>query len=416
MTAYPAWTPAARPGIVPLRPLSFGLILGRSFAALRQNPRVLLGFAVTVQAIATFVGTAAIVAVMLWAFLRLDTLRPGTPEFDEVMAGSIAISAIAGVLISLVLGALSVLVQGVVVSEVAHAVLAEKLTLGALWRRVKPVVWRLIGYTLLLTLIVLVGLGLVVAGVIALGVANMVGGIVAAIVLALAAIPLALWLTVKLLLVAPAIVLEHATITGAVARSWRLTTGRFWPALGIVVIISLVFGFLAQVVSLPFSFATTAISTVLSPTGDPETGTIVALVVGGVLTQIVTVLVQAVALIVQSTATSLIYVDCRMRREGLDQDLLAYVERRDAGAGDLPDPYSLHIGRVIAPRAPAYPAYGHPGYGAYPGYPQQPAAYGYPQQPTPYGAAQVAPPAPVPPAAPAAPPAPAERATTWAQP
>ena len=58
MTAYPAWTPASRPGIIPLRPLTFGTILGRSFAALRQNPRVLLGFALCVQ-------TAAYVLVLL---------------------------------------------------------------------------------------------------------------------------------------------------------------------------------------------------------------------------------------------------------------------------------------------------------------------------------------------------------------
>ena len=34
MTAYPAWTPASRQGIIPLHPLSFGNILGRSFCAL----------------------------------------------------------------------------------------------------------------------------------------------------------------------------------------------------------------------------------------------------------------------------------------------------------------------------------------------------------------------------------------------
>ena len=45
MTAYPAWTPASRAGIVPLHPYGFGTILGRSFVALRHNPRVLLGFA-----------------------------------------------------------------------------------------------------------------------------------------------------------------------------------------------------------------------------------------------------------------------------------------------------------------------------------------------------------------------------------
>ncbi|MCR2816140.1 glycerophosphoryl diester phosphodiesterase membrane domain-containing protein [Microbacterium jiangjiandongii] len=396
MTAYPAWTPAARPGIVPLRPLSFGVILGRSFSALRQNPRVLLGFALAVQSVATFLGSLAIVAILIAAYLRLDTLRPGTQAFDEVMAGSIAIGFGGSVLVSLVMSAVSVIVQGVVVAEVTRAVVAEKLTLRALWTQVKPVIWRLVGYTLLLTLVVLVALGIVVAGAVVLVLSDPVSGIVVALGVGLAAIPLALWLTVKLLLVPPAIILERATITGAIARSWTLTRGRFWSTLGVVVIISVAFGTIGQLVSLPFSLATTAVSTVLAPTGDPETGFLVALVVGGVLTQVVTVLVQSVALIVQSTATSLIYVDCRMRREGLDQDLLAYVERRDAGATDLDDPYTRHIGRAVAPRAAApgpyaaYPpppgAYPSPPAGAYPppaGYTPPPGAYPPPARPEP---------------------------------
>src|SRR3546814_8480057 len=52
VTAYPAWTPAPRPGIVPLHPFGFGTTLGRSFTALRQNPGVLLGFALGVQTLA----------------------------------------------------------------------------------------------------------------------------------------------------------------------------------------------------------------------------------------------------------------------------------------------------------------------------------------------------------------------------
>lgn len=411
MTAYPAWTPAARPGIIPLRPLSFGTILGRSFSALRQNPRVLLGFAVGVQSVATFIGTAAIVAVTVAAYLRLDTLRPGTPEFDEVAAGSIAVSLIAAVVISLALGTLGVLVQGVVVSEVAHAAVAEKLTLGALWARVKPVAWRLIGYTLLVTLVVLVGIALVVVGIIALWAAAPAGGIALTIAVVLAAIPLGLWLTVKLLLAPAAIILEGATITGAIGRSWRLTRGRFWSTLGIVVIIATVFGTVAQLVSIPFSFATTAISTVFAPTGEPQTGAIVALIVGGVLTQIITVLLQTVALIAQSTATSLIYIDCRMRHEGLDQDLLAYVEQRDAGVRELADPYRLHIGRVAGPRAPLpHPGYGYPpppGPDGYPGYPGYPGYSGSPVPPQAYV------PQHVPDGADAAPP---ERTTPWVQP
>ncbi|MCR2818102.1 glycerophosphoryl diester phosphodiesterase membrane domain-containing protein [Microbacterium sp. zg.Y1090] len=384
MTAYPAWTPVTRPGIIPLRPLTFGLVLGRSFSALRQNPRVLLGFAVLVQSVATFLGTTVIVAVSVPAFLRLDTLRPGTPAFDQVLAGSVAMVLAASVLIGLALSALSVLVQGVVVSEVAHAVVAEKLTLRVLWARVKPVAWRLVGYTLLLSLATLVVLGAVVAAVVALVFADVLSGVLLGVGLGLAAIPLVLWLTVKLLLVAPTIILEHATIRGALARSWSLTRGRFWPMLGVVVIISMAFATLGQLVSVPFSLATTAVSTVLTPTGDPETSGFVLLIVGGLLTQAVTVLIQAVSLIVQSTATSLLYIDARMRREGLDQDLLAYVERRDAGVADLPDPYRLHVGRVIAP-TPAY-AYGYAPSPGYPGSPAYPPYAPYPPAP-PAGAA-----------------------------
>src|SRR3546814_5228816 len=77
-----------------------------------------------------------------------------------------------------------------------------------------------------------------------------------------------------------------------------------------------------------------------------------------VITQIVTIVIQCIALIVQSTATALIYVDSRMRHEGLDLDLLSYVERRDAGAQDLPDPYRVHIGRSLALRPPQVPGWG----------------------------------------------------------
>jgi len=386
VTAYPAWTPASRPGIIPLRPLTFGTVLGRSFAALRQNPRVLLGFALCVQTAAYLIVLLGVGVVALASFVRLDTLRPGTEEFDTVMAGSIALTAIAGIVLGLAAGALGVIVQGVVVSEVAHAAVAEKLTLRGLWQRVKPVAWRLIGYSLLLTLAVSVLIAIVAAAIIAVGVAALPVAVALTILVVLAAIPITLWLTTKLLLVPAAIILEQATIRGGIVRSWTLIRGRFWPALGVIVLISLVFGGLAQVVSIPFSLLSTGLTTIITPTGDPEPTAIIGIFVAVVLTQVVTLLIQSVAVVVQATATAIIYIDCRMRREGLDIDLLTYIERRDAGAVGLADPYRENVGREIAPRPPAYPAPGYPypqphpgqGYPAYPpppGYPQ-PAGYG----------------------------------------
>lgn len=393
MTSYPAWTPAPRPGIIPLQPLSFGVILGRSFSALRQNPKVLLGFALVVQTVAILVATAGIVAVGFATFGRLASLRPGTEEFETVLAGSIAISGATALVLSLASGALGVLVQGVVVSEVAHAVVAEKHTLAALWRRVKPVAWRLIGYSALVFLIVAVVVGILAAGIVGLAVSVGPAAIILAVVLGLSAIPLSLWLSTKLLLVPSVIVLEQATVFGAIARSWRLTRGRFWPTLGIIVIISMSFGVLAQVISVPFSFVTMGLTSVITPTGDPEPGQIIALLVGTLLAQAFVTLIQTIAVIVQSTAGALVYIDCRMRREGLDLDLSSYVDQRDAGVA-APDPYRRNVGRTLDGRwqQPAYAA-AQPGYGyapatgnaPQPGYPPPPASQpGYqPVQPAP---------------------------------
>lgn len=404
MTAYPAWTPASRPGIIPLHPLPFGTILGRSFSALRQNPRVLLGFALIVQTLAYVIVLAAVAGVAFLSFSRLDTLRPGTEEFDAVLAGSTAITLVVGLVLGLAAGALSVIVQGIVVTEVAHAAVAEKLTLGGLWRQVKPVVWRLIGYAFLVILAVVAAIAVVAVAIFSVAMAAGPAAIALTLLVILAAIPLTWWLMVKLLLVPAAIILEHATIGRALARSWTLTRRRFWPTLGVIFLISVVFGFVAQVISVPFSFLSGGLSTIIAPTGATEPSAIIAMIVAGLLTQVVTLLIQSVAVVVQATATAIIYIDCRMRHEGLDLDLLAYVEKRDAGAVDLPDPYRQNVGRVVAPRlvggyapapgyAPGYAAQGYPapayapGYAATaPGYPPAPA-YAQPAAQPPYGQA-----------------------------
>ncbi|MFS0733638.1 hypothetical protein ABC304_16765 [Microbacterium sp. 1P10UB] len=383
MSAYPAWTPATRPGIIPLHPLGFGTILGRSFSVLRHNPKVLLGFALPVQVVSYLVVLLGVVGVGFLTFSRLETLRWGTDEFEAVTAGSIALTAVTGIVLGLAAGAMSVLVQGVVVSEVAAAVLAEKLPLRALWRRVRPVAWRLVGFTALVSVAVFLLLGILAGLLFLIAQASLPVAVGLIVLSAIGLIPLSLWLSTKLSLVASAIILEDARIGQAIGRSWLLIRGRFWPALGIIVIISMVFGAIGQVISIPFSFLSSGLGTIIAPTGEPDATSIIAVLATSVLVQVLTLAIQAVAVVVQSTAVALIYIDCRMRREGLDADLLSYVDQRDAGATGLPDPYRAHIGREI-PRPPAYGGYG-----------VQPASYappaGYAAAPAPYGYAAPAP-------------------------
>ena len=433
MTAYPSWTPAPRAGIVPLHPLTFGTILGRSFTALRRNPRVLLGFALGMQMVAYIVLLVAVGGTAFASFSRLATVPYGSDEYEALFAGSTAITVITGVVLGIAGTALTVIVQGVVVADVAHGVVAEKLTVGALWRRVRPAFWRLMGYTFLAVGIVLVVVALIVGAVVALSTVELAVGIVTAILLVIAAVPLMFWLTTKLFLVPEVLVLEGAGVFAALGRSWRLTRGRFWKTLGVWFLVQLTFSVLAQVVSIPFSFLGGILGSVIASTGDPEPTAVIAVLATSGLTQIVTLLIQSVALVVGASAGTLLYVDARMRSEGLDHDLQSYVDQRQAGAGAA-DPYRWHIGREIAPAptyAPSgyapgagYPApqgypqpQGQPGYPqpqGYPGYPQpQPGPQRYPQ-PQEHPAPQDHPAPPVAPPAPKDPPAPA--ATHWAAP
>ena len=382
MTAYPTWTPASRPGIIPLEPLSFGTVLGRSFSALRRNPRVLLGFALVVQALATLMVVAGVAGTAFWAYARLQNVSTSSPDYDTLLAGSVAIGIIISAVLGLVAAALQIVVQAVVVTDVARGALAERATLGELWQQVKPVAWRLVGYTLLVTLAMALGFGIVAGIVVAVSTLAPVAGIVFTVLAVLGAIPLLLWLTTKLLVASPVIVLEHATIRQAIVRSWRLSRGRFWPMLGVVVLIQVIFGVVAQVITLPFSLLGGFVGSLIAPTGDADTQLVVTMVVSLALPEIMSLLISSVAAVVQATASSLLYIDARMRKEGLDLDLLAYVERRDSGAHDLPDPYTQHIGRELL-RAPV-------GYAPYP-----PQEYGQPQpyvQPQPYGQQPAQPP------------------------
>jgi hypothetical protein len=84
------WAPAPKAGIIPLHPMTFGTVLGKSFAALRHNPKVLFGFAVVVQLVVMTAATAVIVYTMIAAFMRVESVSPTSPDYEAVSAGAIA--------------------------------------------------------------------------------------------------------------------------------------------------------------------------------------------------------------------------------------------------------------------------------------------------------------------------------------
>ncbi|GAA3652968.1 hypothetical protein [Microbacterium marinilacus] len=417
MSQTTTWRPAPRPGLVPLYPFGFGTALGRAFSALRGNPKVLLGFAVGVQALASFVGVVVIGAVTALSFSRLDTVDRYSDAYDAILAGSTALSIVVTLVVTLALTALSVIVQGLVVAEVSRAVVGERGTLRMLWSMVRPAFWRLTGYFALQLAAVLLATAIVVSPVLIAAATGQWGLAFIALPLLLGMIPLWLWLGTKLYLVPSAIVLEHAGPIAGIRRSWTLTIGRFWPTFGVMVLISLIMGIASSLASSPLQLVSTFLPAVLWPLGTsgsdaaPAVAVTIALSLLGAALQL---LVSAIGTIVSGTGGALMYVDARMRREGLDLRLQAYVEQRELGSTAQADPWAYDPSHAAparpygaTPLHPEYPAYPGPqGYPHQPGYPS-PAPQGYPAQPG-YPPAQPGyPPAPsgYPPASPQAQPA-----------
>ncbi len=341
----PGWTPPPRPGLIPLRPLGFGTLLWAPYQVLRRNPKATFGSALLIQAVITLATLVVVGTVTFFALSRVDSAP--IAERDAVEAGawvSIALSALIPIALSLVASAL---LQGVIVLEVARATLGEKLRLGQLWRMVGRRLWPLVLWTLLLSTAVLVGLGVVAATVailVTLGGVWVALGIILGILGVLLFIAGSAWLGTKLSLVPCLIVLERLGIRRSVLRSWSLTRGYFWRTLGIQLLVAVIINVVSQVVVTPVSLLFTVATSLVDPNASFDA--YLPSVILYVLVLFISLVLGAVATVVQSATVALIYIDLRMRKEGLDLELARFVE---SGAGsDRIDPYRVGAG----PRAP----------------------------------------------------------------
>jgi hypothetical protein len=105
-------------------------------------------------------------------------------------------------------------------------------------------------------------------------------------------------------------------VWGALRRSWRLVRGKFWRVFGIL----LFGGLVVNIVSYALQFGTTLLVLTIgswADNSDSSTGTVVAVVLGSAV-GIATVLTLVATLAFMSAVQALIYLDLRVRREGLD--------------------------------------------------------------------------------------------------
>jgi len=333
------WTPPPKPGLIPLRPLDFGTVLGASFQVLRRNPRPTFGAALLLNALVVFLSTGASTVIVISGLERAS--RANFADSDAIFAGTIALSIVAALLtvgISLVAQAL---LTGIISIEVSRATLGEKLTLRQLVAIGRGRWGALIGWTALLGAAIVVAFSLLIGlsiGFFAAGdPAAILGGVLVLVVGLLGLTVVSVWVATMLALVPAAIVIERLSIRAAVRRSWQLVRGSFWRILGILALVTVMINIAAGVVTTPFQLALTFAAPLVNPAGELETDLTVFLILNIVVIGI-TAVIGAIGSVLITSATSLLYIDRRMRTEGLDLDLQRYVELRASGAAGT-DPY-----------------------------------------------------------------------------
>lgn len=362
----PGWTPPPKPGLIPLRPLGFGTLIGAPFQELRRNARAVVGSALLIQGILLVVSVVVVGVVSAIALTRIS--MADASDLDAITSGSVAsiiVSALVPVALSLVGSAF---LTGIIVSDVARGTLGEKLSLKELWRLAGRRLWPLTAWVLivagvLLGLIAVVG-GAATALILVGNAVTLALGIVVAILGALALVALGVWLYTKTSLVPCLIVMERLGVRASIRRSWSLTRGYFWRTFGVQFLVAAIVNIVAQVVTTPVALVYGFLVSLIDPTGSGQLngGAITAAIVSYAVLLLVSLVIGAVTTVVQSSAIALIYIDLRMRKEGLDLKLVRFVEARQTGRTDVVDPYLVETAAAEAPGTPGTqpPAEGSP--------------------------------------------------------
>ncbi|MES2092886.1 MAG: hypothetical protein V4531_03610 [Actinomycetota bacterium] len=353
--ARPGWTPPPKPGLIPLRPLDTGTILGASFRVLRRNPKPTFGAAMLIQGSVYLLFILVLAGVAFAAFARVDSST--TRNADQITAGATGLVILASVIPGLLAVIATAVLQGIIVLEVSRGAVGEKLSLRGLWAKARGRIGALVGWAALLTLASTVVLGVIVVIIVFLVVSLGTGGIIAAVLIGILAFfglaVAAIWLGTKLSLVPSVLMIERLSLRESVRRSWSLTESYFWRTFGITALVAVILGFVSQVAAAPLNVVAPLATTLIDPQGQNGGGAIVLLSVTSVLAVVIVVVVQSIGSVVQSATTGLIYLDLRIRKEGLDLELVRFVEARQAGNTNAADP--------LAHGAPATPAPLHDG-------------------------------------------------------
>ena len=308
---------AIKPGIVPLRPLGLGELYDGAFQAIRRNPRTMLATAAAVITVLALIDVVLqlLLAGSLTAFFSEST--DVAPDTDVLLGalGGLGVYGLASGLLNLL--GIS-LITGMLIYVVSRAVLGRRMSLGELWTAVRGRLLALVGINLLVGLAWVLAFTVPIAlGVLGFLAADWVGALTLVVGL-LAGTVAAVLLYVRLSMAVPTLVLEEAGIGRAVTRSWGLVRGSFWRVFGILLLTAVITQITAAIISAPFALIGGGL-VFLNPENPMAVAGLSPLQL--VLNALGTIVANTIVYPFTAAVTALLYIDLRMRREGLDVEL-----------------------------------------------------------------------------------------------
>ncbi|MEV6118567.1 glycerophosphoryl diester phosphodiesterase membrane domain-containing protein [Streptomyces sp. NPDC052109] len=327
--------PAAKPGVIPLRPLGVGEILDGAVSTMRAHWRTVLGISLAVALILD------VSMVLLQGFVLNDTAVQTTISdpnasphealhaLRETMIGSGIISVIRSVAV--------IIATALLTTITSRAVLGRPISAGEAWREARPQIPKLFGLLILLGLIfaAVVTVGVLPGLLVLLG-GNSDGGAGLLVLGMLAATVVVVWLGIRFYLAAPALMLERQSVVKALKRSTKLVRGAWWRTFGIVLLTLLITAIMSAIITVPFTAVGAAVSgdtinNVLGAGGGHLGWT--SLIISGIGALIGTTL----TLPISAGVTVLLYIDQRIRREALDLELARAADVQGSSApGPVP--------------------------------------------------------------------------------
>jgi hypothetical protein len=296
----PQWglPPAPRPGSIPLRPLGVSDILDGTFRLIRRNPKVMLGLSAIVAVLQAVIVSGLSVGVFA-AARRVNVQSTGDAATNTNLGPLLGSEGVAfiGILVSALIAAI---LTGMLTIAITQDVIGVRMGIGELWRRVRRRIWAIVGISLLITIVEAIGLLFCIAP--------------------------GVWLWGIWAVAVPALMVEDIGVRKALGRSRGLVSGTFWRVWGIRALGTLMVSFAAGVLGAPFTVAGEFLAV-------NNSGSIALAIVLTGIGQVVTATLTAP---VRAGIDALLYIDLRMRKEGLDIQLQMATQHLVAGPRPAP--------------------------------------------------------------------------------